>query len=424
MSDDFSYISGELCAEQIPIAELAEKYGTPFYVYSHAALTRQFSSFSNAFSSVSHLVCFAMKSNSNIAILRLFSGMGGGLDIVSGGELYRAVKAGVPGERIVFAGVGKSDEEIEYALKQKVLMFNVESEEEMFNINEVAQRNSQVARVALRVNPDVDPKTHPYISTGLKKSKFGIDISKAREEYARAASFGSIELSGVHCHIGSQITTTSPFADAVEKVVELVGSLRSDGHEICFLNLGGGLGISYKDENPPHPNDYAKTIVPLIKDLGCKIIFEPGRFISGNAGVLVTRVLYKKQNPEKRFVIVDAGMNDLIRPSLYEAFQKVLPVEEQLLGTTKFLSDLVGPICESGDYLAKDREMPEFSRDNLVAVMSSGAYGFTMASNYNSRPRPPELLVQGKDSYLIRARESYEDLIRGEEIPSFLLSKE
>ena len=424
MNDDFSYIAGELCAEQIPIANLAEKYGTPLYVYSHSALTRQFSSFSNAFSAIPHLVCFAMKSNSNIAILRLFSEMGGGLDIVSGGELYRAVKAGVPGEKIVFAGVGKSDEEIEYALKKEVLMFNVESEEEMFNINEVAQRNNKVARVALRVNPNVDPKTHPYISTGLKKSKFGIDIAKAREEYARAANFSSLELSGVHCHIGSQITTTSPFSDAVEKVVELVTSLRSDGHEIRFLNLGGGLGISYEDEVPPHPNDYAEAIIPLIKDLGCKIIFEPGRFISGNAGVLVTKVLYRKENPEKRFVIVDAGMNDLIRPSLYEAFQEILPIEEELLQTPKYLSDLVGPICESGDYLAKDREMPEFARDNLVAVMSSGAYGFTMASNYNSRPRPPELLVKGKDSYLIRARESYEDLIKGEEIPPFLLSKE
>ena len=424
MNDDFSYIEGELCAEQISITNLAKKYGTPLYVYSHSALTRQFSSFSNAFSAIPHLVCFAMKSNSNIAILRLFSEMGGGLDIVSGGELYRAVKAGVPGEKIVFAGVGKSDEEIEYALKKEVLMFNVESEEEMFNINEVAQRNNKVARVALRVNPNVDPKTHPYISTGLKKSKFGIDIAKAREEYARAANFSSLELSGVHCHIGSQITTTSPFSDAVEKVVELVTSLRSDGHEIRFLNLGGGLGISYEDEVPPHPNDYAEAIIPLIKDLGCKIIFEPGRFISGNAGVLVTKVLYRKENPEKRFVIVDAGMNDLIRPSLYEAFQKILPIEEELLQTPKYLSDLVGPICESGDYLAKDREMPEFARDNLVAVMSSGAYGFTMASNYNSRPRPPELLVKGKDSYLIRARESYEDLIKGEEIPPFLLSKE
>tara|TARA_A100001037_G_scaffold306865_1_gene357708 strand:+ start:16090 stop:17364 length:1275 start_codon:yes stop_codon:yes gene_type:complete len=424
MNEDFSYVRGELCAEQISINGLAEEYGTPLYIYSHAALTRQFSSFSNAFASIPHLVCFAMKSNSNIAILRLFSEMGGGLDIVSGGELYRAVKAGVPGERIVFAGVGKSDEEIEYALSKDVLMFNVESEEEMFNINKVAEKNNKVARVALRVNPNVDPKTHPYISTGLKKSKFGIDIAKARDEYARAANFNSLELSGVHCHIGSQITTTSPFADAVEKVVELVTSLRGDGHEIRFLNLGGGLGISYKDEVPPHPEDYAKAIVPLIKDLNCKIIFEPGRFISGNAGVLVTKVLYRKENPEKRFVIVDAGMNDLIRPSLYEAFQEVLPVQEELLKTSTFTSDLVGPICESGDYLAKDREMPELSRNDLVAVMSSGAYGFTMASNYNSRPRPPEVLVKEKESFLIRTRESYEDLVKGEKIPAFLMSKE
>ena len=424
MNEDFSYIRGELFAEQISINELSDKYGTPLYIYSHSALTRQFSSFSNAFSSVPHLVCFAMKSNSNIAILRLFSEMGGGLDIVSGGELYRAVKAGVPGEKIVFAGVGKSDEEIQYALNKEVLMFNVESEEEMFNINKVAEKNNKIARVALRVNPNVDPKTHPYISTGLKKSKFGIDIAKAREEYARAANFNSLELSGVHCHIGSQITTTSPFADAVGKVVGLVTALRSDGHKIRFLNLGGGLGISYEDEVPPQPDDYAKAIVPLIEDLNCKIIFEPGRFISGNAGVLVTKVLYRKENPEKRFVIVDAGMNDLIRPSLYEAYQEVLPVQEELLQTSTHMSDLVGPICESGDYLAKDREMPNFSRNDLVAVMSSGAYGFTMASNYNSRPRPPELLIKEKESFLIRSRETYEDLIKGEEIPPFLMSKE
>ena len=258
----------------------------------------------------------------------------------------------------------------------------------------------------------------------MKKSKFGIDITKAKEEYARAANFTSLELSGVHCHIGSQITTTSPFADAVEKVVELVTSLRGDGHEIRFLNLGGGLGISYNDEVPPHPDEYSQAIVPLIKDLNCKIIFEPGRFISGNAGILITKVLYKKENPEKRFVIVDAGMNDLIRPSLYEAFQEILPVEEKLLETSRYVSDLVGPICESGDYLAKDRELPELSRGNLVAVMSSGAYGFTMASNYNSRPRPPELLVKEKESFLIRERESYEDLIKGEKIPPFLMSKE
>ncbi len=424
MNEDFSYVGGELCAEQVTITDLVKEYGTPLYVYSHSALARQFNSFRNAFSSIPHLICFAMKSNSNIAILRLFSEMGGGLDIVSGGELYRAVKAGVPGERIVFAGVGKSDEEIEYALSKDVLMFNVESEEEMYNINKVAQKNNKIARVALRVNPNVDPKTHPYISTGLKKSKFGIDITKAKEEYARAANFTSLELSGVHCHIGSQITTTSPFADAVEKVVELVTSLRGDGHEIRFLNLGGGLGISYNDEVPPHPDEYSQAIVPLIKDLNCKIIFEPGRFISGNAGILITKVLYKKENPEKRFVIVDAGMNDLIRPSLYEAFQEILPVEEKLLETSRYVSDLVGPICESGDYLAKDRELPELSRGNLVAVMSSGAYGFTMASNYNSRPRPPELLVKEKESFLIRERESYEVLIKGEKIPPFLMSKE
>ena len=416
----FEYKDGELHAENVSLTRLAEEVGTPFYAYSHETLSRHFRVFDEAFSSVSHLICFAMKSNSNLAILRLFGAMGGGLDIVSGGELFRAVRAGMPAGRIVFAGVGKSDDEIAYALEKGVLLFNVESEEELVNIGAVASRMGKRAQVAIRVNPDVDPQTHPYIATGLKKSKFGIDINRAREQYQTASKLEGIEPSGVHCHIGSQITSSAPFADAVGIVVRLVGELRGDGHAIRYLNLGGGLGITYHDEAPPLPKDYAAAILPKLKDLGCTLIFEPGRVITGNAGILVTRVLYEKKNPDKRFVIIDAGMNDLIRPSLYQAYQDVWPVEEAVRGRTKHLTDLVGPICESGDYLAKDRDLPELHRDDLVAVMSSGAYGFTMASNYNSRPRPPEILVRGDEYHIIRERETYDDLIRGEHIPAFI----
>lgn len=416
----FEYRDGELRAEEVSLTRLAEEVGTPFYVYSHETLSRHFRVFDEAFASVSRLICFAMKSNSNLAILRLFGAMGGGLDIVSGGELFRALKAGVPADRIVFAGVGKSDEEIAFALERGVLLFNVESEEELANVGAVASRLGKRARVAIRVNPDVDPRTHPYIATGLKKSKFGIDIGRAREQYRKAAALEGVEPAGVHCHIGSQITTSAPFADAVDIVARLVEALRGDGHDIRYLNLGGGLGITYRDEAPPLPKDYAAAILPRLEGLGCALIFEPGRVIAGNAGVLVARVLYEKVSPDKRFVIIDAGMNDLIRPSLYQAFQDVWPVEEAVKERERHLTDLVGPICESGDYLAKDRSLPELRRDDLVAVMSAGAYGFTMASNYNSRPRPPEILVRGSEYHVIRERETYDDLVRGERIPAFL----
>ena len=416
----FEYRNGELYAEDVPLARLAEEVGTPFYAYSHETLSRHFRVFDEAFSSVPHLVCFAMKSNSNLAILRLFGAMGGGLDIVSGGELFRALKAGVPPGRVVFAGVGKSDEEIAFALEQGVLLFNVESEEELANIGAAARRLGARAQVAIRVNPDVDPQTHPYIATGLKKSKFGIDISRAREQYRAAAALEGVEPTGVHCHIGSQITTSAPFADAVDIVARLVEALREDGRDIRYLNLGGGLGITYSDEAPPLPKDYAAAILPRLEGLGCTLIFEPGRVITGNAGILVSRVLYGKANPEKRFVIIDAGMNELIPPSLYQAFQDVWPVEEAARERARRVTDLVGPICESGDYLAKDRSLPELRRDDLVAVMSAGAYGFTMASNYNSRPRPPEILVRGSEYHVIRERETYDDLVRGERIPAFL----
>ena len=416
----FEYKGGELHAEGVSLSRLAREVGTPFYVYSHRTLVRHFRVFDEAFASVPHLVCFAMKSNSNIAILRLFAGMGGGLDIVSGGELFRGLKAGVPADRVVFAGVGKSDEEIANALDQGVLMFNVESEEELANIEAVAARMGKRARVAIRVNPDVDPATHPYISTGMKKSKFGIDIAKAPAQYKTAAALPHLDACGVHCHIGSQITQSGPFVEAVEKVATLVRALRADGRDIRYLNLGGGLGITYRDEAPPLPSDYAAAILPGVRDLGCTLLFEPGRVIVGNAGVLVTRVLYAKNKEEKRFVIIDAGMNDLIRPALYESYQEARPVEEAAALRPKHKTDLVGPVCESGDYLAKDRLLPEYRRGDLVAIMSAGAYGFAMSSNYNSRPRPPEVLVRGDEYHVIRKRESYDDLILGESIPAFI----
>jgi diaminopimelate decarboxylase len=416
----FAYKDGELHAEGVPVSRLAHEAGTPLYVYSHETLVRHFRVFDEAFSEVPHLICFAMKSNSNLAILRLFSEMGGGLDIVSGGELFRARRAGVPADRIAFAGVGKSDDEIAYALEEGVLMFNVESEDELRNIDRVAGRAGKRAQVAIRVNPDVDPETHPYIATGMKKSKFGIDIALARDQYRTAGELPNIDAIGLHCHIGSQITQTGPFAEAAGKVADCVRALREDGHDIRYLNVGGGLGITYESEEPPSPKEYAGAILPHLSDLGCTLVFEPGRVISGNAGILVTRVLYGKENEEKKFIIIDAGMNDLIRPSLYQAYQAVWPVEEAVSARPRSRADLVGPICESGDYLAKDRDLPEFERGDLIAVMSSGAYGFTMASNYNSRPRPAEILVKGDEYFVIRERESYEDLIRGEKIPAFI----
>ncbi len=345
--------------------------------------------------------------------------MGGGADVVSGGELFRAICAGIPPERIVFAGVGKHREEMVEALKADILMFNVESSQELRLLNEVAGEMGTVARVALRVNPDVDPKTHPYISTGLKKSKFGIDISLALEEYQLARTLSHIEIIGIHQHIGSQITELSPFVDSLGRTAELIEELRKLGIDIRYLDMGGGLGIPYGDETPPHPTEMAQAVTPILKALGCTIIFEPGRVIVGNAGILVTRVLFTKQTPTKHFVIVDAGMNDLIRPSLYDSYHAIQPVRRHK-GREPITVDVVGPICESGDFLAKDRELNMVEPGELLAVMSAGAYGFAMASNYNARPRAAEVLVKDDRHFVIRARENYEDLIRGEQIPEIL----
>lgn len=415
----FHYRDGDLYCEEVPVAAIAEEVGTPFYLYSHATLTRHLRVYGEAFRDIPHLICFAVKANGNLAILKLFADMGGGADVVSGGELFRALRAGIPPKRIVFAGVGKTRAEMVEALKADILMFNVESSQELQLLNQVAGEMGAVAAVALRVNPDVDPKTHPYISTGLKKSKFGIDISMALEGYQLARTLPHIQVIGIHQHIGSQITEIEPFVDSLVRTGALVGRLREMGIDIRYLDIGGGLGIPYKDETPPHPTEMAKEVVPILKQLGCTIVLEPGRVIAGNAGILVTRVLYTKQTPTKDFVIVDAGMNDLIRPSLYGSYHAIQPVCRQE-GREGLTVDVVGPICESGDFLAKDRELPRVEPGELLAVMSAGAYGFTMASNYNARPKAAEVLVKGDRYFVIRQREGYEDLVRGEEVPEDL----
>jgi len=414
----FKYKNSELYAEDVPVRKIAEKVGTPLYIYSEKTLLRHLQSYQQAFDGYPSTICFALKANSNLAVLRLLAKNGCGADVVSGGELYLAKKAGIPSGKIVYAGVGKTDEEIAAALKARILMFNVESSDELKAIDTVAGKLKVKAPIALRVNPDIDPKTHPYISTGLKKSKFGIPIENALEYYQLARKLNNVEVLGIHKHIGSQITTIKPFIDALKRVILLAHNLREQGIEIRHLDIGGGLGISYKDEEPPLPEDLSRAVLPLLEEGGFNLILEPGRSIAGNAGILVTKVLYLKKNPEKEFVVVDAGMNDLLRPSLYEAFHDVRPVIKN--SRKKVLSDIVGPICESGDFLAKERMINRASQGDLLAVMSAGAYAFTMSSNYNSRPRVAEVLVRGAEFFVVKDRESYKDLVRGMKVPKHL----
>ena len=415
----FEYKDRQLYCEGILIREIAEKVGTPFYLYSYHTLVRHFTVFDDAFKGIPHLVCYSAKANSNLALLRLFINLGGGVDVVSGGELYRALKGGAVPQKIVFSGVGKREDEIEYALKTGILMFNVESSQELQVINEVASRIGKKAAIAIRVNPDINPKTHPYISTGLKQNKFGIDILRAPMAYRLASQLPNLKIVGIDCHIGSQLVEVEPIIEALRRLKQLVENLRKDGMEIQYLDLGGGLGITYEDEEPPHPVEYASTILEELQGFGCTLILEPGRVIVGNAGVLVSKVLYTKENEEKRFVIVDAGMNDLVRPSYYGSYHQILPVKEET--REEIVADVVGPICESSDFLAKGRKMAILHSGELIAVMSAGAYGFSMSTNYNSRPRIAEVLVRDDQMFVIRKREGYEDLIRGEEIPEFLL---
>jgi len=414
----FHYHEGELYCEGVPVQDIAARVGTPFYLYSSATLQQHYRVFDQAFAGMSHVVCFAVKANSNLAVLRLFINEGSGVDIVSGGELFRALKAGVDPARVVYSGVGKRPEEIRDALEAGILMFNVESSQELSAINDMAGRLGRKARISLRVNPDVDPQTHPYISTGLKKNKFGINIAAARQEYRRAQSLPHLEVVGVACHIGSQLTQLTPFVETLERLRGLIGQLEEDGIAVRYLDIGGGLGIQYNEEAPPHPKEYGQAIQTAMGGLNCTLILEPGRVLVGNAGILVTRVLYTKEGEERNFIVVDAAMNDLARPSLYGSYHALQPVVQRERG--EVVASVVGPICESGDFLVKDRLVPDFVSGEMVAVMSAGAYGFTMSSNYNSRPRVPEILVHEHEFYVIRERENFDQLIWGESIPEFL----
>ncbi len=414
----FQYKGDELYAEDVAVREIVTRVGSPVYIYSQSTLERHFRAMDEAFADVPHTICYSVKANSNLAVLKSFIKLGGGVDIVSGGELFRALKAGVDPRKVVYSGVGKKDEEIEQALAADILMFNVESEQELDRINEIAGRVGKRAGIAIRVNPDVDPETHPYISTGLKKAKFGINIERSLAQYQRAKGMKHLQILGIDCHIGSQLTKVAPFVDAIGKLKRLIAGLRGMGIDITYFDLGGGLGIRYSEEEPPLPAEYGKAVVAETKDMGLHLLFEPGRNLVGNAGILVGKCLYTKEGEEKNFVITDAAMNDLARPSLYGSYHGVQAVRRDQEGT--IVADIVGPICESGDFLAKDREIPNFKQGDLIAFMSAGAYGFSMSSNYNSRPRVAEVMVKGDKFDVIRERETYDELVKGERIPSFL----
>jgi diaminopimelate decarboxylase len=407
--DYFDYRDGELWAEQVRVRDLAERFGTPLYVYSTRTLTRHYRAFDSAMQGLDHLTCFSVKANGNVGLLRLMGRLGAGVDIVSGGELHRALKAGIDPRKIVFSGVGKQEHEIRQALATDILMFNVESAQEMERIGRIAAEMSREARISIRINPDVDPKTHPYISTGLKKNKFGLDILEATGLYLLAKETPFLEPVGIDCHIGSQLTQIGPFAEALGKLLDFVDQLRQSGVTIRYFDLGGGLGITYNDEEPPLPEELGRVIAKSLAGKPLTVILEPGRAIAGNAGILVTRVLYTKRTAVKKFVIVDAAMNDLVRPSFYGAYHRIGEVSPQARQLE--VVDVVGPICESADFLAQDRALPVLKPGELVAVFSAGAYGFTMSSQYNSRPRAAEVMVDGDQTALIRRRETYDDLI-------------
>ncbi|MGE5197572.1 MAG: diaminopimelate decarboxylase [Deltaproteobacteria bacterium] len=416
---EFKYRGSQLYCEKVRVQDLAEKFGTPLYVYSYQTLIDHFLKLKDAFKGIGALICYSVKANSNLAILKALVDKGAGLDIVSGGELFRAMKAGCPPGKIVYASVGKTPDEIEEAVKKGILFFNVESFPELEAINRIAAKLRKTADVAVRINPDVEPKTHKFITTGKLTNKFGIDFKSAEKILIRCCSFPNVRIRGLHIHIGSQITESAPFVSAISKMVNFIGRLKNEGIAIEYLNIGGGLGIIYDREEPQTAKDFAKKILPLLEKTGLRIILEPGRFIAGNSGILVTKVLYIKSTPKKKFVIVDAGMNDLIRPALYGAYHQVLP----LCSTAKALEkvDVVGPICESADFFAKGRNMPKIKDGDCLAVMGAGAYGFSMASNYNSRLRAEEIMVLGDKSFVIRKRETRADLVRNERIPPFLL---
>ncbi len=415
--EGFTYRGGTLHAEEVSAVELAERYGTPLYVYSRGYLRHQFRRIREAFAEIDPLICFAVKANTSAAVIHTFAAEGAGADVVSGGELYRARRAGIPANRIVFAGVGKTAEEIEYAIQEEILGFTVESEAELHRISECATRIGGTARVDIRVNPDVDPKTHKYTSTGKKENKFGVDLERAVKAYELAARLPGVEIVGLHMHIGSPVMSIDPYVEALERVAPVVRELKAAYPTLRHLDIGGGLGIRYRDEQEDlDPARLAEALLPTLRDLGLKVLLEPGRFLTGNAGILLTRVQYLKEGPEKTFVIMDAAMNDLIRPALYEAYHKILPVRET---SDTLTGDLVGPVCESGDFFAQNRELPAVQAGELLAVMSAGAYGYVMASNYNSRGRPAEVMVSGGTAKLVQRRETWDNLVAGETIPAW-----
>jgi len=415
--DEFHYEAGVLRCEDVPLSEVAQTTGTPVYVYSYAGLQRAYQELDEAFSGLDHLVCYAVKANGNLAVLRTLASFGAGADIVSSGELYRAMRAGFDPKKVVFAGVGKTERELMAGLGERILLFNVESASELEHLDRLASRHGKRARVSLRVNPDVDAGTHEHVATGRAFDKFGIPVDEALALAERVGEYRSVDLIGVHQHIGSQITKLAPFTESVEKSAQLVEELKNRGFDIKYFNIGGGLGIRYKDEEAPTPKELVDAVRPTLEATGVRILCEMGRYIAGGAGALLTRVVYRKKSGEKSFIVADAGMNDLLRPSLYDAHHEVRSVNED---SSVANADLVGPVCESGDYLARDRELPDAREGDLLAVMCAGAYGFSMASNYNSRPRPAEVLVRGDRWAVARERESYADLVKGELIPAFL----
>ena len=415
---EFTYKKNELYCEGVRVADIVKKAGTPAYIYSHAAFTGRLKELQSAFKGVNPLICYSMKANSNLAVLRALVKQGSGLDIVSGGELERAKRAGCPGERIVFAGVGKTDEEIAAAIRYGILFFNVESLPEIEAINAVAAKLKKEATILLRINPDVDPRTHHHISTGKKESKFGIDLLRAEEAFINRKKYPYVNLAGLHVHIGSQIESGVPFVHAFKKVTKFISDLKNDGVDLKFLNIGGGLGVTYNPEKPQTARDYAAKVAPILKKTGLKIIMEPGRFISANSGVLASKVIYVKETDVKHFAIIDAAMNDLIRPSFYDAYHRIEPVVRKKSKTVVY--DVVGPVCESGDYLAKGRKLPEVKRGDLIAVFSAGAYGYVMSSNYNTRGRAVEVLVKGSSFDVVKKREAVSELLAGEVIPAYL----
>ncbi|MFH1779188.1 MAG: diaminopimelate decarboxylase [Candidatus Omnitrophota bacterium] len=416
---EFKYRGNELYCEDVKISRIAASCGTPFYLYSYKTLIDHYRKLADAFKKLNPLICFSMKANSNLAVLGALVKAGAGLDVVSGGELYKALKVDCDPKKIVYASVGKTEGEIEAAIKAGILFFNVESLPELALIDRIAHRLGRVVDCALRANPDINPKTHKFISTGKAENKFGLDFKTVEEAFLHRGNYPNVRLRGIHIHIGSQITESEPFRRAIKKVVALIRRLEDRDVRIEWLNIGGGLGIIYKKERPQTAARFARVVMPLLKGLDVKLILEPGRFIAGNSGILVTKVTYVKRTRAKNFVVVDAAMNDLIRPSLYEAYHEVLPVAIRAR-RVRILADVVGPVCESSDVLARDRRLPDFEPGELLAIMGAGAYGFTMSSNYNSRPRACEVMVIKGKFYVVHERETYEDLIRGESIPRAL----